>query len=424
MSLNVKQTVTCDLCNLLFKKPVYLPCLNTVCEQHILESKANKYNCFFCKKCHEVPVEGFKENLMAKSIIESGLYLNEEEKALKAELQNRKLELDCIIKDFKTVQPEFERFSFNHFSDYKNELDLRRENIKLKIDEYFDSCLDKYINDEKLYVKQLDELCINETALQNTSVHLDAKFAEILDNANLSMDNMTKLKDDLIVFKRDFKHKINKIEDLFRDYKLMMETNLKNGINNLSRALNLHTQTDQNNNNLVNDNGIADALLSNDLITCSGRNKINIWNMKTTECKKYMLDPTNDSIDSIHLLSNDKLLIKSETKLKLWDLNEGKIIKVFSDYISPNCLILPVSSEKFVIGSNDTIQVWNVNSFHFDIMKLYRGNVTLMEKIDESLFMCATTENQVEVFSLDKKKSIRYFKHFDSVAAIKTRRKY
>jgi hypothetical protein len=35
----IKESLTCGLCLSLLNKPIILPCLTTICENHVLESK-------------------------------------------------------------------------------------------------------------------------------------------------------------------------------------------------------------------------------------------------------------------------------------------------------------------------------------------------------------------------------------------------
>ena len=94
----IQEIFTCKMCNTVFIKPVLLPCLNTICEEHTVDFK--KIECVYCGLYHDVPTTGFKRNDMARLFIKSNFYLNEKDKEIKVELDNESNELNFLFEAY------------------------------------------------------------------------------------------------------------------------------------------------------------------------------------------------------------------------------------------------------------------------------------------------------------------------------------
>ena len=142
MNMNeVSNTFTCKICDTIFVKPVILPCLNTICEEH-----TNDYllsSCTFCGGFHDVPKGGFKRNEMARLFIKSNFYLNETEKEIKTELDKESVELNTLFETFMNKDDESERILSENFATIKSKINEQRNNLKSEIDQIADKMLKK-----------------------------------------------------------------------------------------------------------------------------------------------------------------------------------------------------------------------------------------------------------------------------------------
>ena len=129
----------CDECNSVLVDPVTVSCGNNVCKKHldaILEDVDKETNTFKCKCCyneHSIPKEGFSINKRIK-------------KALEIELNNLQLtpiyyECKKSIEDAKESEAEIEsvardpeNYLYEYFENIKRDVELRREELKEKID--------------------------------------------------------------------------------------------------------------------------------------------------------------------------------------------------------------------------------------------------------------------------------------------------
>jgi len=145
---HVKTPFDCCLCNQLLVDPVMIPCGNSICKKHLpdevmVEGSNNSEKSFKCGICqleHNVPKEGFVINRHIQNALDiefSTLKLNpvfEECKKIIVEAQSNLAQVELLDKD-----PE--SFIYEYFEDLKRKVDLRRETLKLRIDNNSDDII-------------------------------------------------------------------------------------------------------------------------------------------------------------------------------------------------------------------------------------------------------------------------------------------
>ena len=61
----LKSEMTCNICKLILKNPVSLPCSSSICGDHMVDGTAKNrvITCLECEKDFDVPSRGFEANL-------------------------------------------------------------------------------------------------------------------------------------------------------------------------------------------------------------------------------------------------------------------------------------------------------------------------------------------------------------------------
>ena len=148
-----KSLFDCSLCNKMMVDPIGLVCGNTICKSHLdkmIKDSTNKkkeFKCEVCNKEHYVPNGGFVVNKLAQKALEIKLHnikaspIFDECKQLIKEAKESAVKIEAIAND-----PE--SFIYEYFSDLKRKVDLRREELKLKIDQYSDQLLQSIENNQ------------------------------------------------------------------------------------------------------------------------------------------------------------------------------------------------------------------------------------------------------------------------------------
>ena len=103
----------------------------------------NKVKCQLCSEEFDYPLNGFKENLRLKQIIENDQHLsNEREKTLKTTLKESSSSLEMLANDFKPKQVIFENKVQAHYEKLKAKIDERKLFLINKI-EHVANCFNK-----------------------------------------------------------------------------------------------------------------------------------------------------------------------------------------------------------------------------------------------------------------------------------------
>lgn len=169
----VKSSFDCDLCNKLLVDPVVMACGHFIYKVHLdklLKNPSKEKNTFICGICqeeHSIPKNGFMVNSRLQSLL--GLELN----TLKASpiFENCKRGIEEATKNFTDIeflQKNSENYIYEYFEDIKRQVDLRREDLKFKIDKYSDDILKSVANTQINLIKQSKEANQTRTNIETS----------------------------------------------------------------------------------------------------------------------------------------------------------------------------------------------------------------------------------------------------------------
>ena len=135
----MEKIVTCNFCHSIFECPVILPCCEIICEKHIEQVKKSsenceKMNCHFCNEEHNIPRNGFPKEIRIAKLIEHKFHQMDLGKVHKKALDSCK-ELKETINKVKNLTKEPQNYIEVYFNKIINEIDLLREENKLKINQ-------------------------------------------------------------------------------------------------------------------------------------------------------------------------------------------------------------------------------------------------------------------------------------------------
>jgi chromosome segregation ATPase len=163
--------------------PVTLLCGYSVCKRHLddlLENtpkEINKFECQLCKKKHCIPEDGFAINKRIQNGLNiklSTLKVNPVYEECKTEINEAKNNIQKI----ENLENDPENYSFEYFEELKRQVDLRREELKLKLD----NCSDEIIQS----IERTKDNCIKlsrESKRLNTEIENSKKeLTELMDD--------------------------------------------------------------------------------------------------------------------------------------------------------------------------------------------------------------------------------------------------
>ena len=198
----VKNLFDCEQCNQLLVDPVSLPCGYSLCKRHLdekldrapkriklMEANTQESNIFLCELCkenHYIPENGFAINRR----IQNGLNIKFNTLKLNPVYEECKVKITDVknnIQNIKNLQRDPENHIFEYFEELKRQVDLRREELKLKLD----NCSEEIIQS----IESTKENCIK---LSKESKRLSTEIEE-------SKEDLTKLIDRFDTFEIDEK---------------------------------------------------------------------------------------------------------------------------------------------------------------------------------------------------------------------------
>ena len=234
----VKAFFDCDLCKKLLVDPVVMPCDSTICKTHLDKFITNAPNekstliCLVCQEEHIIPKKGFIVN-------------NRLQKLLTLELNALKVSPvfdECMkeIEDAKEnvvkiglLEKNAENYIYDYFEDVKRQVDIRREDLKFKIDKYSDEIIKSVEMNQMNYIKISKEINVIRTNIEKSKEDLnksmiqfdtlefnDKKFEDIKASVKVVNQEFQKIlagyQDSLIDDKKyTFEFKDMPIEDIF-----------------------------------------------------------------------------------------------------------------------------------------------------------------------------------------------------------------
>lgn len=169
----------CQLCKKLLENPVILPCGETLCKKDLGEfiTSEDRLRCPFCTKEHLQTSEGFPMDRRIQKMIDLkvnqldfGPVYNNCKKALKG-LTEQFNELDLLKQDLND-------FILGFYVDLKKEVDLRKDDLKMKIDQYADQIIENILNTEKECLSNKRRIEDSNKELVTTRRELDMLILE------------------------------------------------------------------------------------------------------------------------------------------------------------------------------------------------------------------------------------------------------
>lgn len=167
----IQSLFDCKQCSQVLNNPITLPCGVTICEKHLQEVIGSK--CTFCKNHHVIPNGGFQINELVKQMLSielNKLKLSPKFEACKQiidETVNTAKKIDAIKKD-----PH--NHIYQYFEDIKRQVDLRREDLKVKIDLYSDQLIGYIAKTQEALKATATEVSDISKRVEGANAELDA----------------------------------------------------------------------------------------------------------------------------------------------------------------------------------------------------------------------------------------------------------
>ena len=151
--------IKCKTCEKILKKPVILPCGHSICQVHVDEAKTSNSDikCGRCMESHSIPEKGFNLNKDLEALIENKLdSLDLGEDYNYAFYKSRTFAY--FVKIFEKIKNQPDMRIHDYISQVKNDIDLKREELKNEIDQKCLSMIEKLEEFEKECMANVDSV--------------------------------------------------------------------------------------------------------------------------------------------------------------------------------------------------------------------------------------------------------------------------
>jgi hypothetical protein len=219
----VKASFDCDLCNKLLVDPVVMACGNFICKAHLDKLLTNASNeksiliCGICQEEHLIPKKGFMVN-------------NRLQKLLRLELNALKVSpvFDECIKEIEEakenvvkiglLEKNAENYIYDYFEDIKRQVDIRREDLKFKIDKYSDEIIKSVEMNQMNHIKLSKEINEIRTNIELSKEELNKSMLQF-DNLEFNDKKFEDIKSSVAVVNQKFNKILGEYQDSLIDNK-------------------------------------------------------------------------------------------------------------------------------------------------------------------------------------------------------------
>lgn len=167
----IQSLFDCKQCSQVLNNPITLPCGVTICEQHLQEVIGSK--CTFCKNHHVIPNGGFQVNELVKQML--SIELNKLKLSPKFEACKQIIdETVNTVKKIDAIKKDPQNHIYEYFEDIKRQVDLRREDLKIKIDSYSDQIIKDIAKTQEAVKATATEISDITKRVEGAKTELDA----------------------------------------------------------------------------------------------------------------------------------------------------------------------------------------------------------------------------------------------------------
>ena len=213
----VKNLFDCEQCNQLLVDPITLPCGYSVCKRHLDEllvnapKEMNKFECELCKEKHCIPEKGFAINRRIQNGLDiklNSLKLNSVYEECKKKINEAKYQIQKI----EILEKDPENYVFEYFEELKRQVDLRREELKLRLDECSDQIIESIESTKENYIKLSKESKRLSTKIEESKEEL-TKLIDRFDTFEIDEKKFEEIRQSLRILNGGLTRKLSEYKD-------------------------------------------------------------------------------------------------------------------------------------------------------------------------------------------------------------------
>ena len=389
---NIQSLLVCKICDLIYERPVKLPCGKTTCNSHLLKLNGgflSEIDCPFCQNKHEVPTRGFYPNFHIQKQIEQRKGID-----LKGDMEESLVNLDNIF----TKTDQSDDFIAEHFSKIKTQINNQREIIIEQINSLTDKLLKKTQTLEFEFKEEVSHLkSLRKQCLSDFKDEVNFQFRQI----NLDKEKLTK-KYSIVNKEATFLN--DQLKDLLQN-KIKSYSFVPNSINFEESLIG---DIKQNNNSQGDEHK---------LITCHKDGSLKMRFLDGESRFDFFNGKHERNVNCILISADNKKLISGGVDgfIKICDLATGVLIKSIANVDNGKkwgikCLINSPGSNEIFFGSNlNEIRTLDLRTYEIKrfTKKSHSKLISNLEFLTNDILLSSSTDFTIKVWSLNEKKCLQ-----------------
>jgi WD40 repeat protein len=438
----LKSVYTCCHCNKILKNPIRLPCNISICFEHTKSQTNNVFNCKSCLKEHIIPQIGFVQDVDLKRQIDSDQHLTDSEKEHKHSL-NALFDETCeLFAEFDLKFNEFEYFNHEHFAELERQIEIRRENLKIQIDEISEEMI-KLVKEKKqkfaenaqnikiIGLKEIIEQQRNESLEKFRC--LDLSIQAMCDLEVKQQNYLKELQEKLQKFV-NIKTEVEKFAfastgDLKHVYfgRIIEKLDYFVKINdfNVCEIWSIETNTQVKKVSLKDSEKQFEILAyevieKSNLLTLCSDNIFRVFDLKSGECLRTFGNSKLKSENSNLIRNKELVILVNQRGINFYNIERGCLVKHLKVKKMKDLEPIAVLDNGNVLCVLDGFDENRVQLIEFEsgnVIKSYNADTISVKLLSNNLFACGTTGG-VKIFDIEtgectKVLSMRYGEAWD-----------
>ena len=138
----INNAIKCAICHKLLESPVLLPCSCNICNKHVKNQYADLFRCEKCGVKHQIPTNGFHANNALQVLIEAEIDKLDFGSIYKSAKKSSE-SVEEMLNEFKLLLRDPYFYTQERINELKNAVQLKGEELKLRIDEEMQKLIDR-----------------------------------------------------------------------------------------------------------------------------------------------------------------------------------------------------------------------------------------------------------------------------------------
>jgi hypothetical protein len=395
----IRNSLVCQICDLIYKQPVKLSCGKSICKSHLLDlngSLANEFNCKSCQSKHNIPSRGFHPNFFIQNQINTFQHLSKDEWNLKSRIAQSIENLKASYDEIEEVEQEYLQ---SHFQDIEFQIMEYRELLLKSIADLTDEMLKETRNHQSKVKSKLSQLKMSkEKDLNQIKTDTEIEFRRVKFNKSKLETDLCNINDNALYLNRQL---IDLVQNDLKPFTFLNKIKpfADECVRNI--LLDIHPKKDKENLKIIScykDGSIA----SRDLLSDESQ-------------LEFFKDKHETDVNCILLSSDNQKLISGDKNgtIKVWDVRTGELLRTVCNksdgvlWSIKSMIILPITPNEILIASSlSDIRIFDLNSYTFTFsLKAHIKMINCLEYLTKQIFLSSSPDSTIKIWNLELSKT-------------------